>query len=119
VRNRTAGHIPAALAQALAPFAPASSSVHEDAKTSTQIEQDNRERFVLGLLTDECKTCKKEDLMDWWSWRDQQFDKVERINQEAAAVRADLRINELKNSGELRQREDARALAEQVQWGVR
>ena len=62
--------LPAALAQALAPFAPASSSVHEDAR-------------------------------------------------EAAAVRADLRINELKNSGELRQREDARALAEQVQWGVR
>ena len=59
-----------ALAQALAPFAPPSSSVHEDAR-------------------------------------------------EAAAVRADLRINELKNSGELRQREDARALAEQVQWGVR
>lgn len=60
--------IPAALAQALAPWAPASSSVHEDAR-------------------------------------------------EAAAVRADLRINELKNSGELRQREDARALADQLQWG--
>ena len=64
------GRLPAALAQALAPFAPASSSVHEDAR-------------------------------------------------EAAAVRADLRINELKNSGELRQREYARALAEQVQRGVR
>lgn len=64
------GRLPAALAQALAPYAPASSSVHEDAR-------------------------------------------------EAAAVRADLRINELKNSGELRQREDARALAEQVQWGAR
>ena len=62
------GHIPAALAQALAPFAPASSSVHEDAR-------------------------------------------------EAAAVRADLRINELKNSGELRRREDARALAEQIERG--
>lgn len=62
-------HIPSALAQALAPFAPASSSVHEDAR-------------------------------------------------EAAAVRADLRINDLKNSGELRRREDARALADQVQWGV-
>lgn len=62
-------HIPAALAQAIAPFAPASSSVHEDAR-------------------------------------------------EAAAVRADLRINELKNSGELRQREDARALADQLQWGA-
>lgn len=62
------GRIPAALAQALAPWAPASSSVHEDAR-------------------------------------------------EAAAVRADLRINELKNSGELRQREDARALADQLQWG--
>lgn len=61
--------IPAALAQALAPWAPASSSVHEDAR-------------------------------------------------EAAAVRADLRINELKNSGELRQREDARALADQLQWGL-
>lgn len=57
-----------ALAQALAPWAPASSSVHEDTR-------------------------------------------------EAAAVRADLRINELKNSGELRQREDARALADQLQWG--
>ena len=63
------GRIPAALAQALAPWAPASSSVHEDAR-------------------------------------------------EAAAVRADLRINDLKNSGELRQREDARALADQLQWGV-
>lgn len=63
------GRIPAALAQALAPWAPASSSVHEDAR-------------------------------------------------EAAAVRADLRINELKNSGELRQREDARALADQIAWGV-
>lgn len=62
-------HIPPALAQALAPFAPASSSVHEDAR-------------------------------------------------EAAALRADLRINDLKNSGELRQREDARALADQLQWGV-
>ena len=62
-------HIHPALAQALAPFAPASSSVHEDAR-------------------------------------------------EAAAVRADLRINELKNSGELRQREDARALADQLQWGL-
>lgn len=62
------GRIPATLAQALAPWAPASSSVHEDAR-------------------------------------------------EAAAVRADLRINELKNSGELRQREDARALADQLQWG--
>lgn len=62
------GRIPAALAQALAPWAPASSSVHEDAR-------------------------------------------------EAAAVRADLRINELKNSGELRKREDARALADQLQWG--
>lgn len=62
------GCIPAALAQALSPWAPASSSVHEDAR-------------------------------------------------EAAAVRADLRINELKNSGELRQREDARALADQLQWG--
>lgn len=61
--------IPAALAQALAPFAPPQSSVHEDAR-------------------------------------------------EAAAVRADLRINELKNSGELRQREDARALADQIAWGV-
>lgn len=63
------GRLPAALAQALAPFAPASSSVHEDAR-------------------------------------------------EAAAVRADLRINALKNSGELRQREDARALADQLQWGA-
>lgn len=59
------GRIPAALAQALAPFAPPQSSVHED-----------------------------------------------------AAIRADLRINDLKNSGELRRREDARALADQVQWGV-
>lgn len=58
-------HIPSALAQALAPFAPASSSVHED-----------------------------------------------------AAIRADLAYNDLKNSGELRRREDARALADQVQWGV-
>ena len=62
-------HIPAALAQALAPWAPASSSVHEDAR-------------------------------------------------EAAAVRADLRINELKNTGELRRREDARALDAQIQAGV-
>ena len=61
--------IPAALAQALAPWAPASSSVHEDAR-------------------------------------------------EAAAVRADLRINELKNTGELRRREDARALDAQIQAGV-
>lgn len=58
-----------AMAQALAPWAPASSSVHEDAR-------------------------------------------------EAAAVRADLRINELKNSGELRRREDAAALREQIKWGV-
>ena len=61
--------IPAALAQALAPWAPASSSVHEDAR-------------------------------------------------EAAAVRADLRINELKNTGELHRREDARALDAQIQAGV-
>lgn len=58
-------HIPSALAQALAPFAPPQSSVHED-----------------------------------------------------AAIRADLAYNDLKNSGELRRREDARALADQVQWGV-
>lgn len=62
------GRIPAALAQALAPFAPASSSVHEDAR-------------------------------------------------EAAAVRADLAYNELKNSGELHRRSDARALAEQIERG--
>ncbi len=58
-------HIHPALAQALAPFAPPQSSVHED-----------------------------------------------------AAIRADLHINDLKNSGELRRREDARALADQIQWGA-
>lgn len=37
---------------------------------------------------------------------------------EAASVRADLHINFLKSSGELRQREDACALADQLQWGA-
>lgn len=36
--------------------------------------------------------------------------------QGAQAIRADLAYNELKNSGELRRREDARALAEQQKW---
>lgn len=55
------------IALALAPFAPADSTVHQDA-------------------------------------------------QEAQAIRADLAYNELKNSGELRRREDARALSEQQKW---
>ena len=59
------GRLPAAIAQALAPWAPAHSSVHED-----------------------------------------------------AAIRADLAYNTLKNTGELRQREDARALDAQIQAGV-
>ena len=62
-------HIHPALDRALAPFAPAQSSVQEDAR-------------------------------------------------EAAALRADLRINELKNSGELRRQDDARAFALQLRWGV-
>jgi hypothetical protein len=37
---------------------------------------------------------------------------------EAQAVRADLHINRLKSGGELRRREDARALADQIQWGA-
>ncbi len=74
-------HIHPALAQALAPFAPPQSSVHDDL----------REHFNA-----------------------QQIDELV----EAAAVRADLRINALKNSGELRRREDARALADQIQWGA-
>ena len=36
--------------------------------------------------------------------------------EEAERIRADLRISELKNSGELRRREAARALAEQIKW---
>ena len=68
-QHQATGRLPAALAQALAPFAPASSSVHEDAR-------------------------------------------------EAAAVCADLRINDLKNTGELRRREDERALAEQIKWST-
>jgi hypothetical protein len=59
--------LPPILAQALAPWAPASSTVHQDA-------------------------------------------------QESQAVRADLAYNNLKNTGELRRREDARALADQIQW---
>ena len=105
------GRLPAAIAQALAPWAPAHSSVHADA-----IEALNRERFVLALVTEECKTCKNDDLMFWWAWRDQQFGKAARL--ERASIRSDLAYNDLKNSGELRRREDARALAEQVQWGV-
>jgi hypothetical protein len=35
---------------------------------------------------------------------------------ELASVRADLAINDLKNTGELRRREDERALAEQLKW---
>jgi len=34
-----------------------------------------------------------------------------------AARRADLAYMEMKNSGELRRRDDARALAEQLKWG--
>ena len=37
---------------------------------------------------------------------------------EAASVRADLHINCLKSSGELRRREDACALADQIQWSA-
>lgn len=37
---------------------------------------------------------------------------------EAAAVRADLAYNEMKNSGELRRREADRAQAEERRWGV-
>lgn len=32
-------------------------------------------------------------------------------------VAADIEINRMKNSGELRQREDSRALEEQIKWG--
>jgi len=35
-----------------------------------------------------------------------------------AARRADLAYMEMKNSGELRRRDDARALAEQIKWEV-
>ena len=75
------GRLPAALAQALAPWAPAQSSVHEDL----------REHF-----------------------NPQQIDELV----EAASVRADLHINCLKSSGELRRREDDRALSDQIQWGA-
>lgn len=61
--------LPTAIAQALAPFAPAASTVHQDA-------------------------------------------------QEAQAIRADLAYNDRKNTGELRRQEDARALADQIQWGT-
>jgi hypothetical protein len=37
---------------------------------------------------------------------------------ELASVRAELAINHLKNTGELRRREDARALADQIQWEI-
>ncbi len=40
----------------------------------------------------------------------------EAAEQERDRIAADLRINELKNSGELRRRDDARALDEQVKW---
>ena len=61
--------LPAAIAQALAPFAPAASTVHQDAR-------------------------------------------------EAQAIRADLAYNDLKNTGELRRREDERALADQIKWST-
>ena len=61
--------LPAAIAQALAPFAPAASTIHQDA-------------------------------------------------QEARAIRADLAYNDLKNTGELRRREDERALADQIKWST-
>lgn len=32
-------------------------------------------------------------------------------------IEADIEINRMKNSGELRQRDDARALEEQIKWG--
>lgn len=35
---------------------------------------------------------------------------------EMARARADVAIDEMKNSGELRRRDDARALAEQLKW---
>lgn len=38
--------------------------------------------------------------------------------EEALRKQADLRIDEMKNSGELRRRDDARALAEQIKWGA-
>ena len=65
VSTAAPGRLPAAIAQALAPWAPAQSSVQED-----------------------------------------------------AAIRADLAYNDLKNTGELRRREDARALDAQIQAGV-
>ena len=80
-QHQATGRIPAALAQALAPFAPPDSSVHDDL----------REHFNA-----------------------QQIDQLV----EAASVRADLHINCLKSRGELRRREDARALADQIAWGV-
>lgn len=61
--------LPAAIAQALAPFAPPASTIHQDA-------------------------------------------------QEAQAIRADLAYNDLKNTGELRRREDERALADQIKWST-
>lgn len=61
--------LPPAIAQALAPFAPPASTIHQDA-------------------------------------------------QEAQAIRADLAYNDLKNIGELRRREDERALAEQIKWST-
>lgn len=36
---------------------------------------------------------------------------------ESQRIEADIEINRMKNSGELRQREDARALEEQIKWG--
>jgi hypothetical protein len=36
---------------------------------------------------------------------------------EVQRIAADLRINDMKNSGELRQREIDRALADQIKWG--
>jgi hypothetical protein len=43
------------------------------------VEQLSREKFLLALLTDECKTCPKEDLMHWWEWRDMQWEAVEQL----------------------------------------
>jgi hypothetical protein len=37
---------------------------------------------------------------------------------ESHRIAADLAIDKLKNSGELRRRDDARAMALQLQWGV-
>lgn len=45
-----------------------------------------------------------------------QLDELIDAAQEAAAVRADLHINKLKNTGELRRRDDERAFKDQLQW---